>query len=297
MDCLLETQGVGPEHAIHSAAQVAELGFDGVSLTVPPEALDAGSDAPGALPGLVQTLRDADLTVPLLTCRITRPRDPKTDRLLNLCDEANVRMLHIGCWTYEFPGYWAQVQYAAGQLEELESLAADQHVRLVVPTSGAPDTLHAGPPATLAWVRDCDLGTAGLSIRVDLSDPGGVWPQGIEMVAESLALVELTVQPGSTVAPGTAEALVSALTEIDYRGPLCFAPAAGVTGGEWLTDAQTQVAKMRDLLQMQQQPDEEDGSSPADEDDEPDEVSPPLEEPETPAEDDDVPEPEEPAEG
>ena len=77
MDCLLETQGVGPEHAIHSAAQVTELGFDGVSLTVPPEALAAGSDALSALPGLVQTLRDADLTVPLLTCRITRPRDPK----------------------------------------------------------------------------------------------------------------------------------------------------------------------------------------------------------------------------
>lgn len=82
------------------AELAAEIGFDGVDLTVRPGGHVLPERAVDDLPRAVEAVRAAGLTVPLMTTAIVDPDDPATERILRTASELGIRHYRMGYLNY-----------------------------------------------------------------------------------------------------------------------------------------------------------------------------------------------------
>ena len=83
------------------AQTAAEIGFDGVDLTVRPGGHVLPQRVREDLPKAVQAVRAAGLDVPMITTAITDPNDALTANILAAASEAGVRYYRMGYYQYE----------------------------------------------------------------------------------------------------------------------------------------------------------------------------------------------------
>ncbi len=83
------------------AEAAAEVGFDGVALTVRPGGHVLPERAQQDLPRAVEAVREAGIEVPMLTTAITDPKDPHTESILGLAGQFGIRHYRMGYYSYE----------------------------------------------------------------------------------------------------------------------------------------------------------------------------------------------------
>jgi sugar phosphate isomerase/epimerase len=85
------------------AASAAEVGFDGVGLTVRPGGHVEPDRVEEELPRAVEAVKNVGLDVPMMTSAITDPNDPQTEVILRTASELGITHYRMGYFRYEDP--------------------------------------------------------------------------------------------------------------------------------------------------------------------------------------------------
>lgn len=102
----------------------AEMGFEGVDLTVRPGGYVPPQEVEAELPKAVETLKAKGLSVPMITTSITSVEDPYAEAVFKTASECGVKYLKLGYWIYEgFGKLKAQIEEARRRLEGIQELS------------------------------------------------------------------------------------------------------------------------------------------------------------------------------
>lgn len=82
------------------ARKAKEIGFDGVDLTVRPKGHVEPERAAGDLPRIVEILREAGLSVPMITTDLTSPAHPTARPILSTAAKLKIPFYKLGYWYY-----------------------------------------------------------------------------------------------------------------------------------------------------------------------------------------------------
>ncbi len=95
------------------AEATAELGFDGVALTVRPRGHVLPERVENDLPRAAEACKKAGIEIPMMTSSITDPNNPTTESILKTASQLGIRNYRLGYMHYN---------YEKGILEQLEEL-------------------------------------------------------------------------------------------------------------------------------------------------------------------------------
>ena len=126
MDIVLNSKFFSELDPAALAAQVADLGYDGVDLCIRPGHPIDPENISRALRPAVAELHAAGLQCPLVTAPVdfSDPRDPAAERLYAACAEAGVPRVKIGYWYYgEGEDYWQVLERAREDLAGFAELS------------------------------------------------------------------------------------------------------------------------------------------------------------------------------
>ena len=167
------------------------IGADGADLCVRPGYPVNPSNARTELPKAAARLREAGLTVPMISAptNLHDPADPSAEALVVACHDAGVPNLKPGYWTFGSAPFQAQLDTARKQVAGWQRLAERYGVRCCVHIhSGNYLTLNTA--AALLVVGDSDPARVGLYL-----DPGHLAlngepaPMAVSMAGPRLAIV------------------------------------------------------------------------------------------------------------
>ena len=83
------------------AETAAELGFDGVDLTVRPGGHVLPENAQKDLPKAVEAVKKAGIQVPMMATGITDAKDPRTNIILKLASQLGIKYYRLGYYGYD----------------------------------------------------------------------------------------------------------------------------------------------------------------------------------------------------
>ncbi len=168
------------------AETAAEVGFDGVDLTVRPGGHVLPERVEDDLPKAVAAVRRAGIEVTMMTTAITDPRDPKTEAILKTAAGLGIRYYRMGYYRYE-----DQTPVTA-TLEEIEPKLTDLAAMNAQYGLAASYQNHAGngyvgaPLWDLYWLlKDLDPRWIGsqYDIRHATVEGGNSWPTTLRLLA------------------------------------------------------------------------------------------------------------------
>lgn len=166
------------------AELAAEIGFDGVDLTVRPRGHVLPEHVDRDLPRAVKTVRQAGLRVDMMTTGITDPNDPLTERVLARASDLGIGYYRMGSLRYNKKIGIAQT------LEDLRPrLAALARLNETYGIHGAYQN-HAGQrvggPVWDIWELIKDLDPQWLGCQYDIRhavvEGGTAWPLGLKLL-------------------------------------------------------------------------------------------------------------------
>lgn len=171
---------------------VADMGFEGVDLTVRPGGYIAPEEAAEKLPESIDILRARGLKVPMITTSITDAHEPYAEETFKAASECGVKYIKLGYWMYKGFGHLrSQMMELRGKLEEIYLLSRRYNV-----TAGV--HIHSGmyltsEPAIL-WeiLRGFDPNFLGAYIDPGhMAVEGGLagWLIGMDILAEHTRMV------------------------------------------------------------------------------------------------------------
>jgi sugar phosphate isomerase/epimerase len=168
------------------AEAAAELGFDGVALTVRPGGHVQPERAQEDLPRAVEAVQQAGIEVPMLTTAITDPKDPYTETILSLANRFDIRHYRMGYYSYDDTD---DIGSRLNQLKPKVRGLAELNRRFVV-FGGYQNHVgeqYVGAPIWDVWelVRDLDPNWIGcqFDIRHATVDGATAWPVNYRLVA------------------------------------------------------------------------------------------------------------------
>jgi sugar phosphate isomerase/epimerase len=189
---MLFSKHLGSLSVAEAGRAIADLGFEGVDLTVRPRGHVLPENARAELVGAVRTLADLGLAVPLITTGITAADDPYAVDIFETAAKAGVPNLKLGYWRYgEFGTFRSRMDEIARKLDGLEALAQRTGVRAVIHIHSG-DNMSALAPVVWHWIVDRDPAAIGA-----YADPGhmvvegglGGWRMGLDLLGERIAVV------------------------------------------------------------------------------------------------------------
>jgi sugar phosphate isomerase/epimerase len=166
------------------AELAAEIGFDGVDLTVRPRGHVLPERVEQDLPRAVKAVRNAGLNVDMITTRITDPDDPLTEKVLSTASRFGIANYRMGYIDYD------DKAGVAGTLEDLKPrMAALARLNEKYSIHGAYQN-HAGTRIGGAiwdiWelVKDLDPQWIGcqFDIRHAVAEGGTSWPVRLKLL-------------------------------------------------------------------------------------------------------------------
>ena len=129
MRYIMFTKHLSPLSIEEAARRVAEIGFEGLDLTL----REGGHILPenaADLAGAAKTVRAMGLDIPMITTNVTEADGPYARDIFRAAAEANVRQIKLGYWGYKgFGQLQAQLDETRRKLDGLEALAAEFGVR------------------------------------------------------------------------------------------------------------------------------------------------------------------------
>ena len=172
---------------------IADLGFEGVDLTVRPEGHVLPEEAARRLPEAVDVLRSKGLTVPMVTTSITDAGEKYAEHIFKTASECGVKFIKLGYWRYEgFGSINGQIERVRDaslngiyRLSRKYSVTAGVHIH-----SG--DFLTANPAVVKMLLQDYD--PEHLCAYIDpghMAVEGGLsgWKMGMDLLQEHIRMV------------------------------------------------------------------------------------------------------------
>lgn len=169
------------------AQMAAELGFDGVDLTVRPRGHVLPENVEEDLPRAVEAVRRAGLEVPTMTTSISDPDHPLTERVLKTAAEAGIRHYRLGYWVYD------DARPIPPQLEEFRTMAngladMNRHFGLCGDYQNHAGAKYVGAAIWDLWeiIKDLDPGAIGcqFDVRHATVEGGTAWPISFKLIAD-----------------------------------------------------------------------------------------------------------------
>jgi sugar phosphate isomerase/epimerase len=169
-----------------------EAGFDGVDLTVRAGGHVLPERAADDLPGAIDAIRSAGLTIPMITTDLTSATDSRARVLLGTAARHGVRYFKPGYWHYMSPDVRGQVAATAAALADLADLARECGIELGFHN-------HAGYVGAALWdiapaLDRLDVRWAGYYFdprHAVAEGGGGAWKAATHLVASRLKMVAL----------------------------------------------------------------------------------------------------------
>jgi sugar phosphate isomerase/epimerase len=174
-----------------AARRIQRLGFEGVDLTVRPgghvEPLGVGR----TLPEAVRAVKDAGLSIPMITTAITSA-DRTAEEIVAAAVHEDIRLLKLGYWMAPQDGLVGAIDRARRELDGLAALAAKYQVTFGVHNHSGPGYVNCQPAILWTLLRERDPAQIAAYF-----DPGhaaveggsGGWWQGLELLGPSLRIV------------------------------------------------------------------------------------------------------------
>ena len=105
---------------------VAQMGFEGIDLTVRPGGHILPERVKEELPGAIDILKSKGLSVPMITTNITNIEEGYAKDIYKVAANCGVKFLKLGYWRYEgFGKIKEQIKKVKKQLKSIESLSQD----------------------------------------------------------------------------------------------------------------------------------------------------------------------------
>ena len=173
MKVMLFSKHLGHLPVVEAGEVIAELGFEGVDLTVRPGGHVLPENARRELGGAVSTLTGMGLAVPMVTTGITSADDPHAAEIFETAAQAGVRYLKLGYWRYQgFGTIRGAIDAAARDLDGIEALARRTGVCAVIHNHSG-DFISALGPVVWELIADRDPAAVGA-----YADPGHLMVEG-----------------------------------------------------------------------------------------------------------------------
>lgn len=174
-----------------AAGRIKALGFEGVDLTVRPGGHVEPERVGHALPEAVRIIREAGLTVPMITTAITTT-DRLAEETLAAAVHEDIRLLKLGYWKAPRGELVEAIDASRRALDGLANLAAKYHATFGIHNHSGPGYVNCQP--TMIWnlLRDRDPAQVAAYF-----DPGhaaveggdGGWQQSLELLGPWLRIV------------------------------------------------------------------------------------------------------------
>jgi len=168
------------------ARTAAQIGFDGVDLTVRPGGHVSPERVEEDLPRAVEAVRQAGLKVEMMTTAITDPRDPLTKTILQTAGRLGVRYYRMGYYRYDAA---KSVPAALDEIRpQLQDLAAmNEHYGVAGSYQNHAGNGYVGAPLWDLYqlLKDCDRRWIGCQydIRHATVEGGTAWPTTLRLLA------------------------------------------------------------------------------------------------------------------
>ena len=105
---------------------IANLGFDGVDLTVRPGGHILPREAKSKLPEAIETLNSKGLSVPMITSNITSADEKYAEEIFKSASECNVKFVKLGYWRYtRFGKLKEQIDHVKADLKGISRLCEE----------------------------------------------------------------------------------------------------------------------------------------------------------------------------
>jgi len=171
---------------------IADLGFEGVDLTVRPQGHVLPENVASDLPRAQETLARYGLPVAMITTALTDADDPHAEAIFKTAAQCGIGYLKLGYWPYAgFGQIRRQIAAVRQALAGLERLARAYGVRACLHTHSG-DMLSALAPVVATLLDGFDARTLGAYVDPGhMTVEGGVsgWKQGLDLLGDYVALV------------------------------------------------------------------------------------------------------------
>lgn len=192
MQLIMFSKMLGSLSVEETGDAIAEMGFEGVDLTVREGGHVLPERVETDLPRAVETLRTRGLSVPMITTGVVDAQEPCAEAVFRTASQCGIRYLKPGYWQYGGFGHIrAQIKAAREKLVGLETLAKRYDVCVGLHTHSG-DFITALPGTLLMLLEGFDPKHVGAYI-----DPGHMalegarsgWEIGMDLLAERIVLV------------------------------------------------------------------------------------------------------------
>jgi L-ribulose-5-phosphate 3-epimerase len=175
------------------AKTAADLGFDGVDLTVRKGGHVAPEQAPEELPRAVEAIRKAGLDVPMMATDIVDPRHPLTEPLLKAASKAGIRLYRTGYLDYDPQlGVAKSLEKYRKQLQELAALNKKYNIHGAYQNHAG---TRVGAPVWDLWVLLKDIDPRWLGVQYDPKhatvEGGNSWILGLDLVQAHVRCMDI----------------------------------------------------------------------------------------------------------
>jgi len=167
------------------AETAADIGFDGVDLTVRPGGHVSPENVERDLPRAVEAVRKVGLQVPMMTTAITDPGDPRTEPILNTASRLGIRYYRMGYLSYDRQAGIAEtLQAYAPRLRELAALNEKYGIHGAYQNHSG---TRVGGPVWDLWELLKSIEPRGLGVQYDVrhatAEGGRSWPLGFQLLS------------------------------------------------------------------------------------------------------------------
>jgi len=183
---------VGKLSVDEAGDRIAEMGFDGVDLTVRPGGHVLPEEVIGKLPEAVDILKSKDLTVPMITTGITDAKEKYAEDIFRIASRCDVKFLKLGYWPYEgFGKLKEQIESVRVRLKGIQDLSKRYGITAAIHIHSG-NSLSANPAVVWMLLQDYDPDYLGAYI-----DPGHMavegslsgWRMGMDLLSQHIRMV------------------------------------------------------------------------------------------------------------
>lgn len=188
-----------------AAATMADMGFQGMDLTVRTGGFILPEDARTELPAVIETVNAAGLTVPMITTEITSGDHEYAEDILGTGAEFGVTRYKLGYWRYHYGKLLEEFDQARRDLDGIEKLAEKHGVCCCIHSHSG--TFLSGN-ATLVWLLLKDRNPEHVGAYLDpghMIVEGGKsgWEMGIDLLRNYTQMVAVKDFGWSQAEPGS----------------------------------------------------------------------------------------------
>lgn len=171
----------------------AEIGFDGVDLTVRPGGHVSPERAEEDLPRAVEAVRKAGLDVSMMTTRVIDPRDSYTEPILKTASQLGIGYYRMGYLNYDDSlGVSESLESHKPQLRDLAAM--NKHYNIHGAYQNHAGTRVGGPVWDL-WILLKDLDPRWIGCQYDVRhatlEGGNSWPLGLKLLSPYIKITAI----------------------------------------------------------------------------------------------------------